>query len=133
MRRLLYVLLFVASSVGLADGDFVKPPQEAATREELVKHFGTTIGFGEVEKWEFTTAGRNLMVFGYCPYSGRAACYLHAYYYNAAKQRWLLFIDRLVEPATSLSAEISRDDHSLVFKDRDGKVVVRESLETLPK
>ena len=121
------------ASVALGNGDFVKPLKEAATREELVKHFGTTIGFGEVEKWEFTTAGRKLMVFGYCPYSGRAACYVHAYYYNTAKQRWLLFIDRLIEPGTVLSAEISADDHALVFKDRDGKVIGKESIEALPR
>ena len=121
------------ASVALANGDFVKPPKEAATREELVKHFGTTIGFGEVEKWEFTTAGRKLIVFGYCPYSGRAACYVHAYYFDTAKQRWLLFIDRLIEPGIALSAEISTDDHALVFKDRNGKVVVKESIETLPR
>jgi hypothetical protein len=66
-------------------GQFVKPPPTAATREELVKHFGTTIGFGKVEKWEFTTAGRELIIFSYCPYSGRAACYVHAYYYDPAK------------------------------------------------
>ena len=121
------------ASVALGNGDFVKPLKEPATREELVKHFGTTIGFGEVEKWEFTTARRKLMVFGYCPFSGRAACYVHAYYYNTAKQRWLLFIDRLIEPGTALSAEISADDHALVFKDRDGKVVVKESIEALPR
>ena len=120
------------ASVALANGDFVKPPKEAATREELVKHFGTTIGFGEVEKWEFTTAGRKLMVFGYCPFSGRAACYVHAYYYNTAKQRWLLFLDRLVEPATGLSAEISAG-HSLIFKDRGGKIVANDSIDALPK
>jgi hypothetical protein len=131
MTRFLYVCLFVALSA-VAAGDFVSPPQDAATRQELVKHFGKTIGFGEVEKWEFTTAGRQLLVFGYCPYSGRAACYVQAYYYNGAKQRWLLFIDRLVEPATALSAEIS-DDRFLTFKDRDGKVVVKESVERLPK
>ena len=112
--------------------DFPKPLKSAATREELVKHFGTTIGFGHVEKWEFTTAGRELIIFSYCPYSGRAACYVHAYYYDPAKQTWRLFIDRLLEPATGLSAEISAD-HSLVFKDRDGKIVAKESIADLPK
>lgn len=131
MTRLLYLFLFVALSA-VAVGDLVRPPKDAATREELVKHFGATIGFGEVEKWEFTTAGRQLLVFGYCPYSGRAACYVHAYYYDSAKQKWLLFIDRLVEPASALSAEIS-NDHFLTFKDRDGKVVVKESVDSLPK
>jgi hypothetical protein len=132
VNRLFYLLVLLAP-LALANGDFVEPLKEAATREALVKHFGTTVGVGEVEKWEFTTAGRKLMVFGYCPYSGRAACYVHAYYYNIAKQRWLLFVDRLIEPGTALSAEISADDHALVFKDRAGKVVVKESIEALPR
>jgi hypothetical protein len=111
---------------------FPKPPRSAATRQELVKHFGTTIGFGEVVKWDFTTAGRELIIFSYCPYSGRAACYAHAYYHDRAKEAWILFIDRLLEPATSLSAEISAD-HVIVFKDRDGKVVAKQSIADLPR
>jgi hypothetical protein len=127
------VLAVVLLSVpALAGSDFPKPLKEAATREELVKDFGTTVGFGKVEKWEFTTAGHQLISFWYCPYSGRAVCYVHAYYYDREKHAWVLFIDRMLEPATRLSVEISAD-HVLVFKDRDGKVVVRESIESLPK
>jgi hypothetical protein len=117
---------------GIAKGAaFPTPPQSAGTREELVKHFGTRIGFGGVEKWEFTTAGRELIVFGYCPYSGRAACYLHVYYHSSNRRGWVLWIDRLLEPATGLSAEIV--DRSLIFKDSNGKVVVKELIESLPK
>jgi len=117
-----------------ADGSgFPKPPKSAATREELAQHFGTTIGFGHVVKWDFTTAGRELLVFSYCPYSGRAACYVHAYYRTRARQTWVLFIDRLIEPAIKLSAEISNDDHVLVLKDMEGKVVERQSIPSLPK
>jgi hypothetical protein len=125
-------LVLALDTTALVDADLVKPLKEAATREELVRHFGATVGFGRVEKWEFTTAGRELIVFGYCPYSGRAACYVHAYYYQPGKRRWVLFIDRQVEPATHLSAEIS-GDHYLTFKDRDGKIVVKESVEALPR
>jgi hypothetical protein len=117
-----------------ADGSgFPKPPKSAATREELVQHFGTTIGFGPVVKWEFTTAGRELIVFSCCPYSGRAACYGHAYYHDRARQTWALFIDQLLEPAIKLSAEISNDDHILVLKDRDGKIVAKKSIADLPQ
>jgi len=117
-----------------ADGSgFPKPPKSAATREELVKHFGTTIGFGHVVKWEFTTGGRELIIFSYCPYSGRAACYVHAYYRTRAKQTWFLFVDRLIEPAIKLSAEISGDDHILVLKDMEGKVVEKQSIQSLPR
>ena len=125
------VCLIVAGAACLAD--FPKPPKEATTREELAKHFGTTIGFGQVEKWEFTTAGRELIIFSYCPYAGRAACYVHAYYYDPTKRAWRLFIDRLLEPAITLSAEFSEVEHSLVLKDRDGKIVVKESIADLPK
>ncbi len=112
---------------------FPKALKSVATREELVKHFGTTIGFGHVVKWEFITEGRKLIIFSYCPYSGRAACYVHAYYHNRAQQAWVLFIDRLIEPAIKLSAEISSVDHSLALKDMDGKVVVKEFIQSLPK
>ncbi len=124
----LALFLFGAGSLGAG---FPQALKSAATREELVAHFGTTIGFGQVEKWEFSTGGRELIVFGYCPFSGRAACYLHAYYHQPDKRAWVLFIDRLIEPAAGLSVEISAD-HFLVFKDRDGKVVARESVAPLP-
>jgi hypothetical protein len=118
---------------GAEGSGFPKPPKSAATREELVKHFGTTVGFGHVVKWEFTTAGRELIIFSYCPYSGRAACYVHAYYRSRAQQTWVLFIDRLIEPAIKLSAEISSDDHLLVLKDMEGKVVEKQSIRSLPR
>ena len=119
--------------VSAEGSDFPKPLASAATRQELVKHFGTRVGFGSVEKWEFTTAGRELIVFGYCPYSGRAACYVHAYYSDPAGRIWRLFIDRLLEPAITLSAEISAADQSLVFKDREGKILAKASIADLPK
>ncbi|MDP9098417.1 MAG: hypothetical protein M3N48_05410 [Verrucomicrobiota bacterium] len=98
-----------------------------------MKHFGTTIGFGEVVKWDFTTAGRELIIFSYGPYSGRAACYVHAYYHNRAQQAWVLFVDQFIEPAIKLSAEISDDDHLLVLKDKKGKVFEKQSIQSLPR
>jgi hypothetical protein len=114
--RLLAVICLAGLLVGPgADGSgFPKPPKSAATRKELVQHFGTTIGFGEVVKWEFTTAG-------------------HAYYRSRAQQAWVLFIDRVIEPAIKLSAEISSDDHLLVLKDMEGKVVEKQSIRSLPR
>ncbi|MEY2574524.1 MAG: hypothetical protein QOF80_11 [Verrucomicrobiota bacterium] len=117
-----------------ADGSgFPKPPKSAATREELFRHFGTTIGFGQVAKWDFTSGGRELIIFSYSPYSGRAVCYVHAYYRSRAQQAWVLFIDRVIEPAIKLSAEISSDDHLLVLKDMEGKVVEKQSIRSLPR
>jgi hypothetical protein len=133
--RLIAVVCFASFLVcsGAEGSGFPKPLKSAATREELVKHFGTTIGFGEVVKWDFTTAGRELIIFSYCPYSGRAACYVHAYYRSRAQQAWVLFVDRIIEPAITLSVELSNDDHSLAFKDMDGKVVAKQSIRSLPR
>ena len=135
LKRLVAVICFASFLIcSGADGlGFPKSPKSAATREELVKHFGTTIGFGHVVKWEFTTAGRELIIFSYCPYSGRAACYVHAYYRSRAQQAWILFVDRIIEPAITLSAELSDDDHSLAFKDMNGKVVEKHAIRSLPK
>ena len=135
LKRLITGVCFASFLVcsGAEGLGFPKPLKSAATREELVKHFGTTIGFGQVVKWEFTTAGRDLIIFSYCPYSGRAACYVHAYYRSRAQQAWVLFIDRLIEPAIKLSAEISDHDHSLAFIDMNGKVVVKEFIKSLPR
>ncbi len=135
LRRLITGVCF-ASLIVCSDAEgsgFPKPPKTAATREELVKHFGTTIGFGEVAKWEFTTAGRDLIVFSYCPYSGRAACSVHAYYRDRSKQAWVLFIDRLIKPAIKLSAEMSGNDHVLVLKDMEGRVVEKQSIQSLSR
>jgi hypothetical protein len=126
-----FACLFVCS--GANGSGFPKPPKSAASREELVQHFGTTIGFGKVVKWEFTTAGRELIIFSYCPYAGRAACYVHAYYRSRTQHAWVLFVDRIIEPAITLSAEISDTDHSLAFKDMQGKVVVKQSIQSLPR
>jgi len=123
----LAMLLMIAASAG-----FPVPPQEASTHEELIARFGPAIGFGAVEKWEFTTGETELLVFGYCPYSGRTACYVHVYYHDLAKRKWILFIDRSVEPAIGLSADISAD-HWLTIKDRDGKVLVKKSVANLPR
>src|ERR1700759_2528482 len=105
MRRVVWLWLLLAWLVN-AEADFVPPLKEAKTREELINHFGTAIGFGPVEKWEFTTGGRQLLVFVYCPYSGRAACLVLSYYYRESKVAWVLFMDKMLEPTTGLSAEI---------------------------
>jgi hypothetical protein len=58
-------------------------------------------------------------------------CYLHAYYYDPAKAEWILFLDRLLEGASDLSAEMPVGE-SLIFLDARGKVVVTESVAKLP-
>jgi hypothetical protein len=56
-----------------------------------------------------------------------------AYYRSHAPQAWVLFIDRLIEPAIKLSTEIPGDDHALVLKDMEGRVVEKQSIQSLPR
>jgi hypothetical protein len=132
MRRYLGCLTLVMLCATAFGGEFVNPPGEAKTREELLNHFGKTIGFGPVERAEFRKEGREVFAVWYCPFSGRAACYLHAYYYDPAKSEWILFIDRLIERTATLSAEMPAREEALIFKDGDGKIVLRESIAALP-
>src|SRR5882762_6119406 len=80
-----------------AEPELVKVPKKAKTRDELIKSFGKTIGFGWVQRAEFAQHGRQLLAVWYCPFSGRGDVYLHAYYYDPNIAEWKLFIDRLVE------------------------------------
>jgi len=107
----------------------VKVPKDAKTRDELVKVFGTSIGNGPVQRAEFSMSGRQIFAVWYCPFSGRAACYLHAYYFDPAETKWELLLDRLVDKTHNLSAELNGQ---LIFRDVHGAVVLTQSLAKVP-
>ncbi len=133
MRYLAFILtIAVLPFCCFADTSLLKVPKEIKTRDELLKTFGTSAGFGPVQRAEFSQYGRQIFVVWYCPFSGRAACYLHAYYYDPAKADWVLFIDHLVEGTHDLSAEMPSKGEELVFRDADGKVILKTSVAELP-
>jgi len=133
MRHCL-LILFIAllPFCGQADASLPKAPKEVRTRDELVKTFGKEIGFGPVQRAEFGQFGRQIFAVWNCPFSGRAACYLHAYYYDPKKAEWILFLDRLVEGASDLSAEMPSRGEVLIFRDANGQIVVQESVAKFP-
>lgn len=124
--------MLVLTLCGWADTSFLKVPKEVKTRDELVKKFGKSVGFGAVQRAEFSRSGRQVFAVWYCPFSGRAACYLHTYYYDPTRAAWILFIDRLIEGASDLSAEMPSSRESLIFRDSGGKVILTESVAKLP-
>lgn len=105
-------------------------PKAIKTRDELVKLFGKSRGFGPVQRAEFSVSGRQVLCVWYDPFSGRAACFLHAYYYDPTRHEWILFIDRLLENQSDLSAEMTHD--SLIFRNSSGTVVLKEPVLKLP-
>jgi hypothetical protein len=114
-----------------ADAPLRDVPKQVKTRDELVKNFGSRIGFGPVQRAEFSLSGRQVFAVWNCPFSGRSACYLHVYYYDPVKLEWVLFINRFIEGTHDLSAEMPSSDE-LIFRDVHGKVVVKESVAQLP-
>ena len=131
-----YLALVLASAVFsarvLADDAFVKPPKEAKSREELIQIFGVSRGCGSVQRAEFSQFGKKILAVWYDPFSGRAACYLHAYYYDPQKAAWMLFIDRIIEGASDLSAEMPSGRDVLVIRDSNAKVLLEEALAKFP-
>jgi hypothetical protein len=110
-------------------------PRLARTTEEITKALeeSKAQGFGCIQTAQFSHWGRQVFAVWYCPFSGRAACYLHVYYFDYEKARWIRFVDQLVEGTSDLSAEMPTNGEAVIFKDTDGKVVVKESVAKFPQ
>ena len=103
----------------------------ARTREDVLAAVEKIKGYGIVEWTETCRWGRRIFVVWYCPFSGRAAVYVHAYYYD--DKEWHLFLDRLIDRTHDLSIELPADKDVLRCRGVDGTVVYTESLDKVPK
>jgi hypothetical protein len=108
-------------------------PRLSRTTEEITKVLEGAKGFGCLQSAQFSRWGRQVFAVWYCPFSGRAACYLHAYYYDHEKARWIRFLDTLLEGTQDLSAEMPTGGELLILKDVNEKVVVKESVAKFPQ
>ena len=108
-------------------------PRLARTTEEITKAVEGQKGFGVIQSVQFRRDGRQVFAVWYDPFSGRAACYLHAYYFDDEKARWIRFIDRVVEGTSDLSAEMPILAEVVIFKDPNEKVLVKESVARYPR
>jgi hypothetical protein len=107
------------------------PPQQAGASRELIQLFGERQGFGPVDFDHVRRFGREILVFWYDPFSGRAACYIHVYYYDPDGEEWVLFFDNLLENTVSISVEISSPS-LLLIKDGRGDVVLDLPMGNIP-
>ena len=110
-----------------------RAPRLAKTTEDITRAVEEFKGFGCVQTAQFSRWGRQVFAAWYCPFSGRAACYLHVYYWDHAKARWIRFVDRLVEHESDLSAEMPSKGELLLFRGNDGKIAVQESVAKFPE
>jgi len=106
-------------------------PKSAKTREDVLAAVEKIKGFGIVQWTETSRWGRRIFAVWYCPFSGRAAVYVHAYYFD--DKEWHLFWDTLLDGTHDLSVELPADKDVLRCRGADGAVVHTEPLDTVPK
>ena len=92
-----------------------KAPASARNREEILSELRKFQGFGALQ-WTETSRlwGRRILVVWYCPFSGRAAVFVHGYYYDNAK--WNLFLDRFLDRVEDLSVELPPREDAVRLK-----------------
>ncbi len=108
-------LFLCATSTFANEKPNVTPPASAENTDQIVKaipglHKGSLIDIAKhMHTMEYRNAHGRVFVAWYNPFSGRAACFVHAYRYNTAKKQWTRYLTKLVEGAISLSVETAHD------------------------
>jgi len=136
-------LIFVITAAALTSADFLvaqdepaakdsAAPKESKTTEEITKAVEGHKKYGFIQTAQFSRWGRQIFAVWYCPFSGRDSCYLHAYFYDYDKERWIRFVDELVDGTHDLSVEMTTGDAAVIFRRTDGKVVQKVSVAKFP-
>jgi hypothetical protein len=101
-------------------------PKSAPTVEAIIKAIDPLKGFGQLQTARFDRGETRVMAVWYCPFSGRAASFLRVYYFDPVRREWIQFVDRLIEGCFDLSAELPVREPAILFRNPDGKIVLRE-------
>ena len=96
-------------------------PETAIVREEILAVAEQLKGFGTVQWTEFHQQGRHMLVISYDPFSGRAATYVHLYFYD--DDRWIRFNEEFIEGTHAVSFEIPVGKQQLVIRGASGAIV----------
>ena len=126
------VILAAAGTAGAGEPKS-RAPDSADSPEAIRAAVEQVKGFGYVQSAQFDRRGRQVYALWYCPFSGRAATYLHVYYFAPKEKKWIRFIDKLLEGTHDLSAEMPCGDESIVFRSAKGGEVLRESVSKIPR
>jgi len=124
----LFTFACLAAGPGPSDAQV---PKSATNREDVLAAVETIKGFGIVQWTETSRWGRQILAVWYCPFSGRAAVYVHAYYFDG--KAWQLFWNTLLDGTHDLSVELPADQDVLRCRGADGAVVHTEPLDKVPK
>jgi hypothetical protein len=99
------------------------PPKEAKTTADILKWVESAKGFGFVSTAEFRRADKKLFIAWYNPYSGRAACHVHGYVFDAKKDQWEVHLNRVFQGTHNVSVEVGA---VLTIRDVNGAVVYKD-------
>src|ERR1044071_1858060 len=78
-------------------------PKSAMSREDVLAAVEKIKGLGVVQWTEISRLGHRIFVVWYCPFSSRAAVFVHAYYFD--DKGWHLFWETLLEGTRDVSVE----------------------------
>jgi hypothetical protein len=101
-------------------------PKEAKATADILKWVESAKGFGVVSTVEFRSADKRMFIVWYNPYSGRAACHVHGYVFDAKKGRWVRHLDRVFQGTHHVSVEVGA---VLTIRDVKGAVVYKDKAD----
>lgn len=124
MFRSLVIAVVLTVVPGIVSGDD-KPevPKAAKNTVEILKVVESVKGFGIVSTCEYRSRDARTFIVWFNPYSGRAACHVHGYHYDAKKEQWIEFLGRQFEGTHDVSVEVGS---VLTIRDVKGSVVYKE-------
>jgi len=124
-RNLIASLILAIPCVAPAKEDKKEAPKEAKTTAEILKAVEPLKGFGIVCTAEFNRDELRTFVVSYNPYSGEAACHVHAYRFDTKKEKWVRFLNQVFEGTHEVSVE-SRD--CITIRNVKSEVIYKEKL-----
>jgi hypothetical protein len=122
MRHLLTLFCLAIAFGAVVAKKAEASPKEAKTRAEILKWVESAKGFGTISTAEFKSPDQQLFIVWYNPYSGRAACHVHGYVYDAKKAQWVRQFERVVAGSHRVSVEVGA---LLTIRDVNGAVVYK--------
>jgi hypothetical protein len=123
LRNLITVVALAVACEMVTAAQTEGAPKEARTTADIRKWVESVKGFGIVSMAEYRTAGKQMFIIWYNPYSGRAACHVHAYVFDAKKEQWVRHLDRFFQGTHTVSVEVGA---VLTIRDANGKVVYKD-------
>jgi hypothetical protein len=98
-------------------------PKEAKTTADVLKVVESANEYYRtVSTVESCVDSQKMFILWYNPYSGRAACHLHGYVFDAKKERWVRHLDRVFEGTHQVSVEVGAE---VTIRDVKGGVVYK--------